>query len=555
MEKKKKKLRIGLLAEGNTVPAWTYRMLEKIIESDHSEIVLVVKKSKSKENQKRLTRRIWENRKRLLWILHGKIENRFFRITPNAFSSKKIDGLLNCDELNVSPRETKFSDYVLESDLNKIEKYKVDVFIRLGFRILRGGILKASKYGIWSYHHGDNRINRGSPAGAWEVLNKWDDTGVILQILSENLDGGTILANSFSATDKVSVNKNRNNLYWKALSLLPRKLKNLHELGEEVFFKELKIRNKNIEFYSNRLFITPTNSEVLKKVSSLYLRKIFEKIDRLFYFNQWILLFKINKQRKWSTSFFRFKRMVPPKDRFWADPFVLEKEGRYYIFIEELIFEERKGKISVIEMDDKGDYGVPKTVLEKDYHLSYPFIFEDKNDLFMIPETAQNRTIELYKCIEFPFKWELVNILMDGLYAVDSTVLKHENKYWLFCNIKENEGASSSDELFLFYSEDLFGNNWTSHPKNPIISDIKQSRPAGRIFEDSGSLFRPSQNSAKRYGYGIKINKIIELSSTDYKELTIQDISPNWSKDLLSTHTINNVGKLTIIDALIKRRK
>jgi folate-dependent phosphoribosylglycinamide formyltransferase PurN len=550
----KEKLRIGVLSDGDNITAWSYKMLELINNSEHSEIVLIVKKQGASSHNKSFTKKVWDIRKDLAWILYNKLESKLFKPSPNAFETKNIKDLVSCSEITVTPRETKFSDYISNDDVEKIKAHNVDVFVRLGFRILRGGILKASKYGIWSFHHGDNSVNRGGPAGAWEVLESWDETGVILQILSEDLDGGTILSKSYSATDKVSIIRNKNNYYWKALSMLPRKLKALHALGEEAFFNSLDADNST-DFYYNRLFVNPTNFQVLKAFMRIYSHKIKNSFKSLFYFDQWILLYQFNKKGLWSKSFFRFKRITPPRDRFWADPFIVEKNNKYFIFLEELLYKENKGKISVMEIDEKGEYTAPTTILEKDYHLSYPFIFEDNDKMFMIPETAGNKTIELYECKDFPLKWELSKILFENISAVDSTILKHNNKYWLFCNVKENEGASSLDELFLYYSDTLESNNWTSHSSNPIISDVRQARPAGRIFEENGKLYRPSQNCGKDYGYGMKINEIIELTETTYIEKNVQSINPNWDKDLLCTHTLNNVNKLTVIDALIKRRK
>lgn len=548
------KLRIGILIDSNTIPAWSYKMIDQINNSEHSEVVLTVKREHSTSGSSSLFKRIWDNRKHLLWILYNNIDNKIFKTNPDAFAKKKLRDIIDCDEISVKPKETKFSDYISDEDVENIKSYKVDVFVRLGFRILRGGILSASKYGIWSYHHGDNAVNRGGPAGTWQVFEGWDITGVILQILSENLDGGTILSKSFSSTDKVSVKRNKNNFYWKALSLLPRKLKELHTLGEDLFFENLKNSTTTTDFYYNRLFVKPTNKEVFKAFTKIYYYKVINSIKSAFYFDQWILLFKLEKEEKWSKSFFRFKRITPPKDRFWADPFVLEKNNNYYIFIEELVYKEGKGKISVIEMDQKGNYKKPEVILETDYHLSYPFIFEDNDELYMIPETSGNKTIDLYKCIEFPKKWEYEKTMLSDIKARDTTILKQDDKYWLFCNIQENEGASSLDELFLFYSDNLKG-EWLSHPQNPIISDVRQARPAGKIFVENGKLYRPSQNCGKRYGYGMKINEIIELTTTRYKEETVQDIYPNWDKDLLCTHTLNNNHRLTVIDALVRRRK
>ncbi len=550
----KNKLRIGLLVDDYLISAWAFKMLETINSSQHSEIVLIVKKKKIKKEKKTLLNKILNPGNFLFFRLFQKLEKKRFKNSIDAFELRDFQKIVNCTEIEVTPKETKFSDTILKDDIGEINSHNIDVFIRLGFRILRGNILNSSKYGVWSYHHGDNNINRGGPAGVWEVFEKWDETGVILQILTEDLDGGVKLSESFSSTNKLSTKKNKNNYYWKALSMLPRKLNELYILGEEDFFQKLNEYNSPI-FYDNRLFTTPTNLVSFKAFMRISFQYLMVKVNSLFFIEQWCLLYKLEKQNKISTSFFRFKKILPPKDRFWADPFVIEKKGKYFIFLEELIFKENKGKISVLEMDKEGNYTVPQTVLEKEYHLSYPFLYEENEEIYMIPETASNKTIELYKCIDFPLRWELSKVLMDNVHAVDSTIIKKDNKYWLFCNIKENEGASSWDELFLFYSDSLITNKWVSHPNNPIVSDVKKSRPAGNIFSLNNKLYRPSQNCAKRYGHGMKINEIIELNEKNYHENTIQSIYPNWEKDILGTHTLNNSGRLTVIDSIIKRRR
>ena len=122
------------------------------------------------------------------------------------------------------------------------------------------------------------------------------------------------------------------------------------------------------------------------------------------------MLFKLNHSNTISTSFFKYKKIIPPKDRFWADPHIIRRNNKYYIFIEEFICAKDKAHISLIIMDDKGNYTEPVKVLERDYHISYPFLIEDNEELFMIPETRQNNTIELYKCVHFPLKWEILVI-------------------------------------------------------------------------------------------------------------------------------------------------
>jgi len=173
----------------------------------------------------------------------------------------------------------------------------------------------------------------------------------------------------------------------------------------------------------------------------------------------------------------------------------------------------------------------------------------------MIPETKMNKTIELYKCTDFPLKWKLESILFNNIKAVDTTVLKKDGRYWLFANVQKNAGASLHDELFLFSSEKLNSQTWENHPQNPIISDVKRARPAGNFFNYKGSLYRPSQNCSKHYGYAITINQIIDINELTYEEIVVDSILPDWDKKLYSTHTINSVDNLTFIDAQMKRRR
>lgn len=415
--------------------------------------------------------------------------------------------------------------------------------------------MKSANYGIWSYHHGDNNVNRGGPAGFWEVMEHWDVTGSILQILTDDLDAGRILYRSFSQTDKRSIHRNRNNYYWKSLSFIPRKIEELYNVGDMKFANKVDEQNKYPSFYSNRLLSSKNlnNMRMLKLITAHLFRYIIEYFVNKIYINQWILLFSIRKEL--STSFWRFKKLIPPRNRFFADPFIIKKENKYYIFIEEFIYRFNKGNISVIEMDEKGNYEKPVKVIDKSYHLSYPFIFKNKNDYFLVPESRSNKTIELYKCVEFPFKWEFQMNLMKNIEAVDGTLFHYQNKWWLFANIVENPGASSLDELFLFYSEELYTIDWIPHPLNPVVSDARKSRPAGSIFIHNGKIIRPSQNNSKIYGYGLKINEIRTLTEKKYEEIEIDSIEPNWDKQIIATHTFNNAGNLTVIDGVMRRRR
>jgi len=273
---------------------------------------------------------------------------------------------------------------------------------------------------------------------------------------------------------------------------------------------------------------------------------VVQRIRYQFFQEQWILMYDLSDTI--STSFWRFKKIMPPRDRFWTDPHVFFKDDTYYIFIEEYLFKKKKGHISLIEMQQSGKYSDPVIVLEEPFHLSYPHIFEHNGTLFMIPETQQAHSINLYECTGFPTEWKQRKTLIDSVDAVDSTILFHKNKWWLFTNIAEPEGTIDFNELFLFYSDDLLSGDWHSHPMNPVISDVKRARSGGKILKENNTLYRPSQCGTPYYGYGIKLNEIVTLTEKDYREREIAFIEPNWDKKLKGIHTLCHENRLTMID-------
>jgi hypothetical protein len=296
------------------------------------------------------------------------------------------------------------------------------------------------------------------------------------------------------------------------------------------------------------------NSSLKSKLTKPHLLfRIWKKIRSYFFLDQWNVLIAPSTGYK-SLSWTDFKPFIPPLDRSWADPFIWVQENRYYVFIEELLYSTNRGRIICLTLDEEMNILSNQVVLERPYHLSYPFLFEYEGQLYMIPETGNNNGIELYRCTHFPGQWEFSKTLISNIYAVDSTLLKTEAKWWLFANIKE-EGGSSWDTLHLYYADHPLSDQWMPHPLNPIVKDIHSARPAGRIFLHNGNLIRPSQDCSARYGYATNFNRIVTLSETDYAEICEHTFKPPGKSKVLATHTFNDVAGLTVIDAKQRRRK
>ena len=90
----------------------------------------------------------------------------------------------------------------------------------------------------------------------------------------------------------------------------------------------------------------------------------------------------------------------------------------------------------------------------------------------MCPETSEMKDIRLYRCLDFPLKWELEKTLIKDVSAVDSNIFEFNEKWWMLTNIDSSNSGEHCSELHLFYSSDLRA-NWKPHPLNPIIFDSK----------------------------------------------------------------------------------
>lgn len=145
--------------------------------------------------------------------------------------------------------------------------------------------------------------------------------------------------------------------------------------------------------------------------------------------------------------------------------------------------------------------------------------------------------------------------LMENIRAGDATLYFADNRWWMFANISETKGASLADELCIFSSTELLSQDWQPHPANPVVSDCRNARPAGRVFKHGNQLYRPAQNSSFRYGYGFNLNEITRLTEDEYAEITVSRIEPHWDKKITGTHTFNKVDALHMIDASYHRSR
>jgi hypothetical protein len=550
------KLRIGIMVNSTTGPRWLAKILRDIQESSFAEIVLVVQNAAPKVNQKKP----WRQRLRTYWT-HSLFE-RYKRWDRNRHRSE-LDAFEDTDLreflqaatiLPVQPLQKGFVDRIAPEDSARIREAKLDVLFRFGFRILRGEILSCAKYGIWSFHHADNREYRGAPPGFWEMYEGNPVTGSILQVLTESLDGGRVIYRSISATNSGSLYLTLNPLYWKTAEFAIRRLRDLYRYGWS-HIESLEEYNEP-DSYKKGIYRTPPTPVMLRFLARLAIRKGFRRLRSLFFGErtQWFVAFRKRLGNQTALMDQSGFQIIPcPRGRFYADPFLFKKNEETYLFLEDFDFQKNRAGISYLKIDNEGKLGNTETCLDNGYHMSYPFLSEIGGVVYMIPETRAQKTIELYQATEFPKKWELVKRIFENIIAVDSTIFEHEGKFWLFANIAV-PGASTYDELHVFFADSLEG-GWKSHPKNPVVSDVRRARPAGGLFWENGKLIRPSQDCSARYGYALAFNEIKVLSENEYREEPYSRIEPGWCPGSICTHTYNRTEEFEVLDGMKLTRK
>jgi hypothetical protein len=524
-----------------------YHSIERVVNCACAEISLILYIEDS--NNEHDDSRALKDKGSMVYRIFNRLDEKIFIRGHNALEIKDLKQLLSTVPVIKAKRLQKESGYYFEPGvIDAISRYGIDILIQKGLEALPVEILSASRYGVWAYQF------EGDPHGFWEAIKGQPETKEMLLLFNEDFRSGRIIYRSSSSTYPFSPARNRNRSLWKASSFLPRQIALLSYLGGNEFFSETESYQQEDGSHFNRASkMPPSNWLCLWLIVRLIFRNVHELFSRIFYQDAWFLLFSPVSFD--SISFKDFKRIVPPKDRFWADPNIIRKDNRYFVFIEEFIFQEKKGQLSVFDLDRSGKYSLPVPILKKEYHLSYPNIFEWKGQYYMVPESADHGTIDLYECIDFPYKWAFKMHLMENVKAVDTTLLFQNNRWWLFTGISENEESFPEVELFLFYSDDPLTSSWKPHPRNPIVSDVKKARPAGQIFSRDGRLFRPSQDCSYTYGFGFDLNEILILSETEYREKSIISVKPDWDRKITATHTYGTDGQIQIIDAYTKRRK
>ncbi len=231
---------------------------------------------------------------------------------------------------------------------------------------------------------------------------------------------------------------------------------------------------------------------------------------------------------------------------FIADPFLLEDGNETWLFVEEWDETQGCGHLAAAQVLAGGEVGPRREILRRPYHLSYPFVFRHADHVYLLPESSATKSVDLYRAVAFPDRWEKVGTLVEGFPAVDPTLTVYDGRFWLWVAYAET-GSWTCDELLLYYSDRL-ADGWTPHPLNPIVSHAGRARPAGMPFLHGGRLIRPAQDCVAAAGKRIVLHEVQVMTTTDYREVVVGTIEPEWRSELSRTHTYARGRCYDVID-------
>lgn len=549
-------LRLALLVDDLVQPAWIASCLTEVAQRGDARIELIVRNRSQIRSQRPPSRLAswWRNRRYLSYALYSRLDG-MRPVARDPFAPTNLDTLLSgVPVIDVVPRETRFADYFEPGDVDRLRASHLDVAVRFGFRILRGDVLRIARYGVWSYHHGDNRMYRGGPAGFWEVMKGDPVTGSMLQRLNEDLDGGRVLCRGWAHTIPFSVRRNRAHFYWQSAPMLAWKLRDLRRCGAEGLTDSAPGED-HPEAYSRRIFTAPTNREMISHGVRLVSRHARQRIRSAVTREQWFLAWRQDQHPpeedgRPNLAPFRFRTIIPPSDRFWADPFPYRVDGTTWVFFEEFVGRSQYPHIAVMQFGPNGPTSSATIALSADFRLSYPFVFGFEGNHYMMPETATRGCVQIWRADRLPSEWAPDRVLIDERPLVDATMAFVDGRWWIWA-ASTTSGGVSWDELYLYHSESPLG-PWRPHARNPVVVDVRCARPAGRLFQHNGTWYRPAQDCSNSYGGGIIIHRIERLDLQSYRERPVTRIDPEWTPGIVGAHTINATRGLTIID--VRRR-
>ncbi|WP_298480326.1 hypothetical protein [uncultured Maribacter sp.] len=520
-------MKIGLIIYNtNHLPSWQLRLIEYIFANPKLELVLIVSKAANCLEKNNLLK--------FLITIQTKIERKLFFKRPFLNNRSKIEEKLKNTKQILLEEGFSNNDQALMKNIELV--LNLENITYLPYYFLN------SKYGVWSLKYGLGSSIYQNAIGFLDVINK--SSSIKVNLIRHTFSSKEIIDNAWF-NRHWSITKTNDILLESSVILIEKNLNKIEKI-ENTVFPAFIAKNNELTITNFISYILMFNIILLKKFYSMLSNFFLKKRNYCF------TIF-VGKGNAMKLSKLDEKPIFPDKGEFWADPFIFPYNSNNYIFFENFSYKTKKGKISCGII--KNNKIINKTdVLELNTHLSYPYIFKENGDIFLMPENTEKGGLHIYKCIEFPNKWELYSSCFKGERIADASFFKDKNNQkWLFLNKGSTENVPLENELYIYKIDSLKFNTIISHKENPVLIDSRVARNAGATFNFQNKVYRPSQaNIEGIYGKHININKIEILNIDEYKERIVKMFEPNIEKGFIAMHHLHQIENIFAYDAAFK---
>lgn len=510
-------MRIGLLLDDSlTVPRWQYEALEQALAGD-VEVSVVAHCMNTVRPRKR-----------------AKFAAYYLLALMGRTSMRSLD---RCDLGNLLNSNSHFIHFNAETDghwqrvpQEVAKSFKgCDAVVRFGMNLIRDPDQLPVRLGVLSYHHGDPTGYRGRPAGFYEMCNKENVMGVVVQRLSNQLDGGLVLARA-------------------NVGLIPgsyaRTLDGAYSAGVRLLAKALNESAPSVPVSPGPSRTLPSNTLVMRQVASMLASRVQHLLHGAF------------REKKWRTGWIRGDVLaklnteldcsavewlpLPQGAVFVADPGGNESDR---VYCEALDAQTGRGRL-VKWMN--GEWS-PVSLPIQPTHVSYPHLVQDGDRNYLLPEIAS-----VVGPMVFPLNGagdpEGQGIPLVGLEnerVVDPTLFLWNGWWYLFGSRLE----TANSELSLWISKELVG-PYIEHACSPICTSIRGARMAGGVVQSETRLLRFGQDSSCAYGGSTIVHQIDKLSPDQYAERTLGHLA---FSDAWGPHTVTVTDGGYWIDCYLER--
>lgn len=475
-------MRIAVLCDGAALARWQRAALARI-EADH-ELYLMVARGGPPP---RRSMRHWA-----YYALNlAAVRNRETRPTPFPDAAFAAAGRIDIEAGRAGTWAT-----LPDTAIEWLKANRIDAVVKFALDLLRIPPPETLAVPILSFHHGDPSAYRGRPAAFHELRNGERFVGQVVQILSNRLDSGEVLAFAESRAIPHSYRATLVEAFRLSPHLLPKALAAL-AAGQRVERAPSGANYRLPGTLAVARFVAQRTAAMARRVAyGLLFEKRWQVASVAVPGDPEPLaaLQAADRARGgWRVP------AIAGAHSFYADPFFLP-DGT--IIAEAL--DRRRGKGALVRID--GDRR--ETLTDPRRHFSYPC----PHDGLIVPETAGWSRPAAFR-IEGGRLEHAFDLDIDAGRLLDPTVLEHEGRTYLFANDKADGGSL----LHLWHAEGL-DRRLERHPCSPVRISARGSRMAGRVARWGGRLWRFGQDWRSGYGDGVVAFRIVALSPTAYEE-------------------------------------